>query len=394
MVPLSGDCFAHGGALVTVDEALEQIERRLEPVVEAENVPFMSDQLLAAAGRVLAQDLVAGMDLPPHANSAVDGYAVVHSDPFPDRETVLSVRGRTAAGQSLGRPVCRGEAIRIFTGAPIPEGADTLIMQEDCVAIDGSDGGQVRVKPGTKKCANHRQAGEDVSAGAVALRAGRRLFPADLGLGAALGRDPLPVFRPLRVALLSTGNEICAPGRALPPATIYDANRVMLAALLERLGCVVSDLGIQADCAAMLVDTFACTAIDQDLIVTSGGVSTGEEDDVRNAIEQLGSLHFWRLATGKTGRPGPDRRRPTDWVAWQPGGRFRDICDDCETADPKASRRSAGVTETISGTCWFRPPQEAGAPRVPARQPRSRERPSCHEISPRRLSNLVVDRAI
>ena len=297
MDQLSDDRFAHSGALMTVDEALEQIERRLEPVVEAENVP-----LRAAAGRVLPQDVVAGMDLPPHANSAVDGYAVAHSDLFPDRETVLSVGGRTAAGQSFGRPVCRGEPIRIFTGAPIPEGADTLIMQEDCVAINGSDGGQVRVKPGTKKGANHRQAGEDVSAGAVALRAGRRLFPADLGLAAALGRDRLPVFRPLRVALLSTGNEICDPGRALPPATIYDANRVMLAALLDRLGCVVSDLGIQADCAAVLADTLARTAIDHDLIVNSGGVSTGEEDHVRNAIEQLGSLHFWQL-TIKPGKP-------------------------------------------------------------------------------------------
>jgi len=172
MVPLSDDCFAHGGALMTVAEAFEQIETRLAPVVAAENVP-----LLAAAGRVLAQDVVAGMDLPPHASSAVDGYAVAHSDLFPDRETVL--------------PVGRGEAIRIFTGVPIPEGADTLIMQEACVAIDGSEGGQVRVKPGTKKGANHRQAGEDASAGAVALRAGPRLFPADLGLAAALGRDRL-----------------------------------------------------------------------------------------------------------------------------------------------------------------------------------------------------------
>ena len=297
MVPLSDDCFANGGALMTVDEALEQIERRLEPVVEAENVP-----LLAAAGRVLAQDVVAGMDLPPHANSAVDGYAVSHSDLFPDRETVLSVGGRTAAGQSLGRPVCRGEAIRIFTGALIPEGADTLIMQKDCVATDGSEGGQVRVKPGTKKGANHRQAGEDVSAGAVALRAGRRLFPADLGLAAALGRDRLPVFRPLRSRCCRLAMRYAILGRALPPVTIYDANRVMLAALLERLGCVVSDLGIQADCAAVLADTLARTAIDHDLIVTSGGVSTGEEDHVRNAIEQLGSLYFWRLAI-KPGKP-------------------------------------------------------------------------------------------
>jgi molybdopterin molybdotransferase len=297
MVKLSDDCFAHNGMLMTVVEALEQIETRLAPIVEAENVP-----LRAAAGRVLAQDVVARMNLPPHANSAVDGYALAHADLLEDRETVLPVGGRTAAGQSLGRPVCRGEAIRIFTGAPIPEGADTLIMQEDCVAIDGSDGGQVRVKPGTKKGANHRQAGEDVSVGAVALRAGRRLFPADLGLAAALGRDRLPVFRPLRVALLSTGNEICDPGRALPTATIYDANRVMLAALLERFGCVVTDFGIQADCPAVLADTLARAAIDHDLIVTSGGVSAGEEDHVRNAIEQLGSLRFWRLAI-KPGKP-------------------------------------------------------------------------------------------
>ncbi|MBV8399698.1 MAG: molybdopterin molybdenumtransferase MoeA, partial [Acetobacteraceae bacterium] len=160
MVKLSDDCFRHHGALMTVDEAIEQIERRLEPVVEAENVP-----LLAAAGRALAQDIVAGMDLPPHANSAVDGYALAHSDLFPDRETVLSIGGRAAAGHLLGRPIRFGEAIRIFTGAPMPEGTDTVIMQEACVAVDSSDGGQVRIRPGARKGANYRQIGEDVRAG-------------------------------------------------------------------------------------------------------------------------------------------------------------------------------------------------------------------------------------
>ena len=297
MVQLSDDCFARNGTLITVVEALEQIETRFAPVVEAENVP-----LRAAAGRVLAQDVVARMNLPPHANSAVDGYALAHADLLEDRETVLPVGGRVAAGHLLDRPIRRGEAIRIFTGALMPEGADTVIMQEDCVAADGSNGGQVRIRPGAMKGANHRQAGEDVCAGAVAMRAGRRLLPGDLGLAAALGCDRLPVFRPLRVALLSTGNEVCEPGRPLPRGAIYGANRVMLSALLECLGCVVNDFGIQPDRVAVMADTFATAAIGHDLIVTSGGMSTGEEDHIRNAIEQLGNLHFWRLAI-KPGKP-------------------------------------------------------------------------------------------
>ena len=297
MVQLSDDCFAHNGMLMTVVEALEQIETRLAPVVEAENVP-----LRAAAGRVLAQDVVARMNLPPHANSAVDGYALAHADLLEDRETVLPVGGRVAAGQLLDRPIRRGEAIRIFTGAPMPEGADTVIMQEDCVVTGCSDGAQVRVKPGSRRAANHRRAGEDVSAGGIAIRAGRRLLPADLGIAAALGCDWLPVFRPLRVALLSTGNEVREPGRPLPNGAIYDANRVMLTALLECLGCVVNDLGIQPDRVAVMADTFATAAIGHDLIVTSGGMSTGEEDHIRDAIKQLGKLYFWRLAI-KPGKP-------------------------------------------------------------------------------------------
>jgi len=297
MAHLSDDCFAHHGSLMTVAEALEQIETRLAPVVAAENMP-----LRAAAGRVLAQDVVATMNLPPHANSAVDGYALAHSDLFPDRETLLSVRGRVAAGHLLDRPVRSGEAIRIFTGAVIPEGADTVVMQEDCLAVGGSDGQQVRIRAGARKGANCRQAGEDVRAGAVPMRAGQRLLPADLGLAAALGCDRLSVFRPLRVGLLSTGDEVREPGRPLPRGAIYDANRIMLIALLECLGCVVNDLGIQPDRVSLLADIFRRAAIEHDLIVASGGVSTGEEDHVRNAIEQLGSLHFWRLAI-KPGKP-------------------------------------------------------------------------------------------
>ena len=293
MAQLSDDCFAFGGALLSVDAALGRIEERVTAVVETQTAP-----LRGACGRILAQDLRASMNLPPHANSAVDGYAFAHAGLVPGRETVLPVLGRAAAGHPLGRPVESGAAIRIFTGAPMPEGTDTVMMQEDCIVEDG----RVRLKPGIKQGANRRHAGEDVAEGAVALAAGRRLAPADLGLAAALGYRELPVFRRLRVALLSTGDEVCEPGTALPAGMIYDANRLMLAALLDKLGCAVSDFGIRPDREAALADTMATASAGHDLIVTSGGVSTGEEDHVKPAIERLGSLHFWRLAI-KPGRP-------------------------------------------------------------------------------------------
>ncbi len=293
MAQLSDDCFAFGGALLSVDEALARIEARVVPVVETQTV-----RLADARGRILAHDLDAGMDLPPHANSAVDGYAVAHADLLPDRETELPVGGRAAAGHPLDRALHRGEAIRIFTGAPMPAGADTVLMQEDCVAAAG----RVRLKPGIVKGANCRAAGEDIAKGALALAAGRRLGPADLGLAAALGNDQLPVFRRLRVALLSTGDEVREPGTALSPGAIYDANRFMLRAFLEGLGCVVSDLGILPDRETALVNALTVAGSEHDLIVTSGGVSTGDEDHVKGAIERLGELHFWRL-TIKPGRP-------------------------------------------------------------------------------------------
>ncbi len=293
MAQLSDDCFAFGGELLGVDAALALIAERIVPVVEAESVA-----LAEAAGRILAGDLKAPIDVPPHANSAVDGFAVAHADLLLDRETVLPVGGRAAAGHPLGRPLARGEAIRIFTGAPMPEGADTVMMQEDCVF----ETGRVRLKPGIKRGANRRHAGEDVAAGSIALPDGTRLKPADLGLAAALGAASVRVYRPLRAALLSTGDEVSEPGAPLVLGAIYDANRVMLAALLRRLGVAVSDLGICADRAAALAGTLAAAAAGHDLIITSGGVSTGEEDHVRAAIERLGRLDFWRLAI-KPGRP-------------------------------------------------------------------------------------------
>jgi molybdopterin molybdotransferase len=293
MAQLNDDCFAFGGALLTVAEALAEIEARVTPVVETETVP-----LTAAAGRILARDVIATMNLPPHDNSAVDGYAVAHADLIPDRDTIMPVTGRAAAGHPLDRPARRGEAIRIFTGAPMPDSTDTVMMQEDCAFEDG----RVRLRPGIRRGANRRHAGEDVTEGEVALPAGQRLRAPDLGLAAALGRHELCVFRPLRVALLSTGDEVRDPGTPLPQGAIYDANRFMLAALLAGLGCAVSDLGIRPDREAALVDALAAASAQHDLIVTSGGVSTGEEDHVKSAVGQLGALHFWRLAI-KPGRP-------------------------------------------------------------------------------------------
>src|SRR5580700_8876826 len=293
MAQLSDDCFAFGGTLLSVGAALALNAGRVGPVGGDETV-----LLREAMGRILAHDLVAEMDLPPHANSAVDGYAITHADLSPDSDTVLPVTGRAAAGHPLGRAIERGEAIRIFTGAPMPDGADTVMMQEDCTLIDG----KVTLQPGIRKGANRRHAGEDVEKGSVALAAGRRLRAADLGLAAALGHDRLRVYQKLRVALMSTGDEVREPGTELPPGAIYDANRIMLGSLLRGLGCRVSDLGIRPDRAAALADTLAAAAKEHDLIVTSGGVSTGEEDHVRAAIESLGRLDFWRLAI-KPGRP-------------------------------------------------------------------------------------------
>jgi molybdopterin molybdotransferase len=293
MAQLSDDCFAFGGDLLTVAGALAQIEARVVPLVESETVP-----LPAAAGRVLARDVIATMNLPPYDNSAVDGYAVAHADLITDGDTIMPVTGRAAAGHPLDRSARRGEAIRIFTGAPMPEGTDTVMMQEDCAF----DVGRVVIKPGIKRGANRRLAGEDIAKDEVALPAGQRLRAPDLGLAAALGHRDLCVFRPLRVALLSTGDEVHDPGAPLPRGAIYDANRFMLAALLAGLGCDVTDYGIRPDREAALVDIFAAASARHDLIVTSGGVSTGEEDRIKSAVERLGTLHFWRLAI-KPGRP-------------------------------------------------------------------------------------------
>jgi molybdopterin molybdotransferase len=297
MAQLSDDCFAFGGPLLGLDEALKLLLERTQPVTGIAQV-----SLAAARGRVLAADIVAPRDVPPHDNSAVDGYALYFDDLAPGAETVLRVEGRAAAGHPLAGAQKRATAVRIFTGAPMPAGEgggpDTVMMQEDCVEKDGL----VHVPPGLKRGANRRKRGEDIKAGTVILKAGRRLRPQDIGLAASIGLTSVPARLPLRVSLFSTGDEIREPGTPAPDGTVYDANRFSLLAALQGLGCAVTDLGILPDRLDTIRAALARAAAAHDLILTSGGMSTGEEDHIKAAVEALGSLHFWRLAI-KPGRP-------------------------------------------------------------------------------------------
>jgi molybdopterin molybdotransferase len=294
MVQLSNDCFAFGGELLSLDAARALIGERLAPVAGTETVT-----LVEADGRVLAEDVTAPLDLPPFDNAAVDGYAVRFADLAPGGETVLPVVGRIAAGSGPHGAPHAGAAVRIFTGAPMPAGLDTVFMQED---VRGVGEGRVALPSGLKPGANRRLAGEDLPCGERAVAAGTSLTPEHVGLLAALGLPAVPVRRRLRVAVFSTGDEIASPGAALVEAKIYDSNRFMLRALLGRLGCTVTDLGILPDDRAAVARALSAAAADHDLLVTSGGVSTGEEDHVKAAVEGAGGLAFWRLAI-KPGRP-------------------------------------------------------------------------------------------
>jgi molybdopterin molybdotransferase len=293
MAQLTDDCFAFSGPLMPVAEVERLIAERVAPIAEIETVA-----LAEAGGRVVAHDVTAPIALPPFDNSAVDGYAVRHADLDAAAETGLTVVDRVTAGRAAERPLAAGAAVRIFTGAPMPAGADTVFMQEDVRA----DGNAVIVPPGLKLGANRRLAGEDVRVGSVVLPAGRRLKAQDVALAAAVGLTGLAVRRRVRVAVFSTGDEIVEPGVPRPAPALFDANRFLLAGLLAQLGAQSTDLGILPDEPQALADAIARAAVDHDLVLTSGGVSTGEADHVRRAVEMVGKLVFWRVAI-KPGRP-------------------------------------------------------------------------------------------
>jgi len=293
MAQLTDDCFAFSGPLLRLDDMERLIRERILPVAENEHVP-----LHGARGRVVAQDVKAPVDLPPFDNSAVDGYAVQHADLQADKETKLAVSGRLTAGARANLAIKPGTAIRIFTGAAMPKGADTVFMQED-VTVEGD---RVTVPKGLKLGANRRLAGEDVPAGAIVLPSGTVLEAQHIALAAALGLTEILVRRRLTVAIFSTGDEVVEPGSVRAGAAIYDSNRFLLTELLERLGAIVTDLGILADDPEKLSRKLTEAAASHDLIITSGGVSTGEADYVRDAVERIGKLVFWRVAI-KPGRP-------------------------------------------------------------------------------------------
>src|SRR3954465_7873515 len=294
MAQLSDDCFAFGGPMMSVDEAVAIIAARGTAVQETETV-----DLRHADGRVLAAGIAAPLPLPPFTNSAVDGYAVRSAGLSGDTEQTFPVAGRVQAGASAQGPVKPGHAMRIFTGAPMPEGADTVFMQED-VRLD--EAGRVVLPAGLRAGANVRPAGEDIVAGTRALPAGERLRPQDVALRPAFGLTRIEVRRRIRVAVFSTGNELVSPGAPRAAAQLFDSNRFMLAAMLRRLGCEVSDLGILRDERASLATALQKVAGAHDLILTTGGVSTGEEDHVKASVESVGSLVLWRMAI-KPGRP-------------------------------------------------------------------------------------------
>jgi len=293
MAQLSDNCFSGADRLITTSEALAILSDRITPVTDVTTVP-----LREAVGRILAEDIVSPVDVPPHANSAVDGYAVFFQDLDPAAPTKLPIGGRAAAGHPLARAAHRGEAIRIFTGAPMPDGPDTVMMQEDCSEAEGI----VTIAPGIKQGANCRAAGEDVTKGRTILEAGLRLRPQEVGLAAAVGRAEVKVFERVRVAIFSTGDEVGEPGAALAAGKIYDSNRYTTMSALERLGCDVDDLGILPDNPGQITEAIRNAAKSHDVLVTSGGMSVGEEDHVGKAVAESGNLHFWRLAI-KPGRP-------------------------------------------------------------------------------------------
>ena len=284
--------------LLALDEALAQLLATLPDTAQRQELLATLD----ADGRVLAQDVVSHLEVPPQDNSSMDGYALRCADV--QSGSALPVSQRIAAGMA-GVPLQPGTAARIFTGAPIPPGADTVVMQEDCVLTPGS-GESITVQSTPTPGQWIRRRGEDVTRNATVLARGQRLGPAALGLAASVGLAQLQVACPPRVALFSTGDELVMPGTVAPAdmaaGAIYNSNRFFLAALLRRMGCVVTDLGIVPDLLEATVLALQAAALNHDLVLTSGGVSVGEEDHIKPAVQQLGQLDLWQIAI-KPGKP-------------------------------------------------------------------------------------------
>ena len=288
--------------LMSLDDALATLMQAVRPFDAAQASQVST---FDALGRVLAADVRSLVDVPPADNSAMDGYAMRCAD-VPVAGTTLTVSQRIPAGV-VGEPLVPGTAARIFTGAQVPIGADAVVMQEQCTAVsDATAGGAVRIDTMPKHGQAIRRRGEDVQVGAVVLPAGTRLTPQALGLAASAGAAALTVARRPRVALFSTGDELVMPGEVAPgqmkPGAIYNSNRYTLRALIQALGCECTDLGNVPDRLDATREALRCAARDHDLIVTSGGVSVGEEDHIKPAVDAEGRLDLWQMAI-KPGKP-------------------------------------------------------------------------------------------
>jgi molybdopterin molybdotransferase len=291
------DCFAHDGKRLRHAEALAILKQRVGPVTGSESV-----RVVQAAGRILSSSIAAAGHVPAHTNAAVDGFSFAAGDYDAETGAVLQVEGRAAAGHSVRRRPARAAATRIFTGAVMPEGHDTVVMQEDVrqETIDGIT--RVSIPAGLKRGANVRRAGEDVKAGEIILHAGAVLRPQDLAALASLGREKVECFSKVKVGIVSTGDEIVRPGRDLASGQVYDANAPMLNALVASASAAPIDLGIFPDSLDEVNRQLADAARHNDVIVTSGSASRGEEDHLVAALDTLGKRHLWQLAI-KPGRP-------------------------------------------------------------------------------------------
>jgi molybdopterin molybdotransferase len=275
-----------------VDKANEAIRACLSPITATERVGIRE-----ALGRVLAQDIVPSINVPAHDNSAMDGYALRFSDLEPG-ETALTEIGSAFAGRVFGGKVGAGECVRVMTGAVMPHGTDTVVIQE----VARKDGNRVVIPPGQKKAQNVRYAGEDLKAGTAVLRGGKRIGPAELGLIASLGIGEVAVKRKLKVAFFATGDELASIGAPLKEGEVYDSNRYTLYGMLQRLGVEVNDLGVVRDDPALLENAFRKASASADVVITTGGVSVGEADFTRELMAKLGEVLFWKIAM-RPGRP-------------------------------------------------------------------------------------------
>ncbi|RMG37881.1 MAG: bifunctional molybdopterin-guanine dinucleotide biosynthesis adaptor protein MobB/molybdopterin molybdotransferase MoeA [Gammaproteobacteria bacterium] len=320
--------------VLTVKEARKRILQRINPLRGPERLPIRS-----ALSRILAEDVISPIDVPGHTNSAMDGFAVRHADLAPDGKVTLRCVGTVMAGQAFGGEVGTGECVRIMTGAPLPAGADTVVMREHVA----ENGDEITFGAGERLGQNIRQAGEDLAKGSAALSAGKRLTPADLGLLASLGQAEVSVVRRPRVAFFSTGDELRALGEPLSEGEVYDSNRYTLFGMLARAGAELRDLGVVRDDPDALRAAFEDAAAHADVVITSGGVSVGDADYTKQVLGELGEVDFWKIAM-KPGRPLTFGRLRDAWFFGLPGNPVAVMVTFYQFVLP-ALHRLAGETE-------------------------------------------------